>query len=74
MLWRNDQNIQNMLGWATGDELGYMTNYEYHWGGTVNDAGEYVPGPGYHVIEAYNGNFYRFDEATRTWEIIRQRD
>jgi hypothetical protein len=74
MLWRNDQNIQNMLGWATGEELGYLTNYEYHWGGTVSDAGEYVPGPGYHVIEAYNGSVYRFDEATRTWEIIRQRD
>jgi hypothetical protein len=74
MLWRNDLNIQNMLGWATGAELGYLTNYEYHWGGTVNDAGEYVAGPGYHVVETFIGNVYRFDEATRTWEIIRQSD
>src|SRR5688572_7885535 len=49
MLCRNDLNIQNMLGWATGEELGYLTNYEYHWGGTVNAAGEYEAGPGYHV-------------------------
>lgn len=72
MLWRNDQNIQDMLGWATGEEVGYMTNYEYHWGGTVNDAGEYVTGPGYHTVETLNLNVYRFDEATRTWDIVSQ--
>lgn len=71
-LWRNDSNLQDMLGWATGDEFGYTTNYEYHWGGTVDDNNDYQAGPGYHLIETLNRNVYRFDEETRTWEIIRQ--
>ncbi|MGJ3238228.1 MAG: hypothetical protein ACFE0Q_05935 [Anaerolineae bacterium] len=72
MLWRNDAELQNLLGWATGDEFGYSTNYEYHWGGTVNEANEYEAGPGYHLIETLNRTVYRFDEETRTWDIIRQ--
>ena len=74
MLWRNDETVQDMLGWATGEEVGYMTNYEYHWGGTVNDAGEYVAGPGYHLVETLNRTIYRFDELTRTWDIIQQEE
>lgn len=71
-LWRSDPELQTMLGWATGDEFGYTTNYEYHWGGAVNDSNIYETGPGYHLIETLNRNVYRFDEETRTWEIIRQ--
>jgi hypothetical protein len=74
MLWRNDPSIQELLGWATGEEVGYMTNYEYHWGGTVNDAGEYVVGPGYHLVETLNRTIYRFDELTRTWDIVQQEE
>ena len=71
-LWRDDPDLQDMLGWATGDEFGYTTNYEYHWGGTVDDNNVYQAGPGYHLVETLNRNVYRFDEETRTWEIIRQ--
>ncbi|MEO0595244.1 MAG: hypothetical protein AAF126_03970, partial [Chloroflexota bacterium] len=56
----------------THEEFGYTTNYEYHWGGTVDDNNVYTAGPGYHLIETLNRNVYRFDEETRTWEIIRQ--
>lgn len=72
MLWRDVPDLQSILGWATGDEFGYMTNYEYHWGGTVNESNVYEPGPGYHIIHTLNRSVYRFDEETRTWEIIRQ--
>lgn len=72
MLWRNNPDLQSMLGWATGDEFGYTTNYEYHWGGTVNENNVYEAGPGYHLIHTLNRNVYRFDEETRTWEILRQ--
>lgn len=72
MLWRDDADLQSMLGWATGDEFGYTTNYEYHWGGTVDENNVYEAGPGYHLIHTLNRNVYRFDEETRTWEIIRQ--
>ncbi|MEO1286681.1 MAG: hypothetical protein AAFV93_02860 [Chloroflexota bacterium] len=74
MLWRNEDNLQSMLGWATGDEFGHTTNYEYHWGGTVNENNEYEAGPGYHLVTALNRTVYRFDEATRTWEIVRQEE
>lgn len=70
LLWREDPDLQNLIGWATSEEFGYTTNYEYHWGGTVDDNGNYVTGPGYHLIETLNQNTYRFDEETRTWEII----
>lgn len=74
LIWRNDEELQSTVGWATSEELGYTTNYEYHWGGTVDDNGNYVTGPGYHLIETLNRNVYRFDEDTRTWEIIRQNE
>lgn len=61
-----------MLGWATNDEFGYTTNYEYHWGGTVDENNVYQTDFGYHLIETLNRNVYRFNEADRTWEIIRQ--
>jgi len=66
-LWREEPEIQDLVGWATDEEFGYTTNYEYHWGGTLDE-----PAPGYHLIESLNRTVYRFDEATRTWEIIRQ--
>ncbi|MEO1644199.1 MAG: hypothetical protein AAFR67_03355 [Chloroflexota bacterium] len=72
LLWRSEDELQNTLGWATNEEFGYTTNYEYHWGGTVDDNNVYTAGPGYHLIETLNRNVYRFDEETRTWEIIRQ--
>lgn len=70
-IWRDDEELQGLVGWATGEEFGYTTNYEYHWGGTVNDDNEYEAGPGYHLIQTLNRTVYRFDEETRTWEIIR---
>jgi hypothetical protein len=70
VLWRSDDTLRSQIGWATDEELGYTTNYEYHWGGTVNENNEYVPGPGYHLLEAFNQDSYRFDEGTRTWEVI----
>lgn len=74
LLWRTEDNLQETLGWATGDEFGHTTNYEYHWGGTVNESNVYEAGPGYHLITALNRNVYRFDEATRSWSIIRQNE
>ena len=72
LLWRNDLELQNLLGWATNDEFGYTTNYEYHWGGTVDENNVFQADFGYHLVETLNRNVYRFNEADRTWEIIRQ--
>jgi hypothetical protein len=72
MLWRSDEALRNQIGWAVGEELGYTTDYEYHWGGTVDENNVYVPGPGYHLVTTFNGEVYRFDEESRIWEIIEQ--
>lgn len=72
LLWRNDDALRSQVGWATSEEVGYTADYEYHWGGSVNANGEYVAGPGYHLLTTFNGEVYRFDEDTRTWSIVDQ--
>lgn len=70
LLWRSDDALRSQIGWATDEELGYTTDYEYHWGGTVNEDNEYVTGPGYHLLKMFSQDVYRFDEETRTWSIL----
>ncbi|HPV07587.1 MAG TPA: hypothetical protein PK801_11450 [Aggregatilineales bacterium] len=53
------------LGWATGDELPFVTDYRYDAGGFLNDAGEYVPRPGMHRIMGLGGEQFFYDEQSR---------
>jgi hypothetical protein len=69
-LWRENQDIQDLLGWATDSELGYFTRYEFHAGGEVSSDNEYIPGPGYHLIETLDQQVIRFNEVDRTWQIV----
>lgn len=69
-LWRNDDTLRSQIGWATSEEVGYNANYEYHWGGTVDENNVYETGPGYHQLQTHSQEIYRFDEESRTWEII----
>ena len=69
MLWRQNESVRDQLGWALGEEVGYTANYEYHYGGTVEN-GEYVQGPGYHLVQTISGEIYRFNEGIMTWEVI----
>lgn len=69
-LWRDTQAVRDALGWAVTPEFGYVSNYEYHHGGTVNTANEYVPGPGYHVLFSLYDEQFRFNEADGTWQKI----
>lgn len=67
-LWRENPEVRQELGWALEAEKGHTTRYEYHHGGTVNDANQYVPGPGYHQVKSVAGPLFRFNEELFTWE------
>lgn len=68
-LWRENPAIRDALGWATTEELGYNTRYEYHAGGFVDENNVYVPASGYHVLENLIREEFRFIEGAWTWEL-----
>jgi len=69
-LWRENDNVRDIVGWAVDQEYAHVSRYEFEHGGEINAAGEYVAGPGYHTFVALNGDILRIDQATRTWEKI----
>ncbi len=71
-LWRENEDVREMLGWAvTPDEFGYISRYEYHPGGSVNGQGQFVPGPGYHILFSLYEEAFRFNEADQSWQLGR---
>jgi hypothetical protein len=72
-IWRDNTEIREALGWATANELGYVSNYEYHPGGTLTSRGLYEPGPGYHILYTQTNQAIRFNEGPEgpaTWQFI----
>lgn len=65
---------REQLGWATGDELPFVTDYRYDAGGFLNDAGEFVPRPGLHRIMALGGEQFFYDEQSRATFFIAPQD
>lgn len=70
LLWRENEALRENLGWAIEEEVGYLAAYEYNYGGTLDANGEYVPGPGYHLLETLNQTALRFNEGIWTWEVF----
>ncbi|MCA9902903.1 MAG: hypothetical protein KDE53_23880 [Caldilineaceae bacterium] len=68
-LWRNNPEVREALGWATTPEFGYVSDYEYHPGGTVDAQGEYVAAPGYHILYSLYREQFRFNEVDSTWQL-----
>lgn len=68
LLWRENTRLRESIGYATQEEVGYMANYQYHYGGFVDENDNYVPGPGYHLLESLSREVYRFNEEIMTWE------
>ncbi len=68
-LWRESPGLRDQLGWGVTPEFGYVSNYEYHAGGTIDANGSYVPGPGYHILFSLGGELFRFNEADGTWQL-----
>lgn len=69
-LWRENKDIQALVGWAKDAEFGYVTRYEYRAGGSVNAQNVYVPGKGRHVITLLDGQMMEFNEDDKTWQLI----
>ncbi len=69
-LWRENQTVRDELGWGTTQEFGYDSEYPYYPGGSVQN-GQYVPGPGYHVLFTLDGEAIRFNEDDMTWELYK---
>jgi len=69
-LWRENPEIREALGWAITPEFGYVSQYEYHPGGTMDANGTFTAGPGFHVLFSLYAEAFRFDEATGTWELL----
>lgn len=69
-VWRErlSEQERQALGWATGLELPYTTEYRYEGGGFVNAQGEFVPRPGRHVFKGLAGDAFIFDETSQTFE------
>ena len=70
LIWRENPELREQLGWAIAEEVGYLANYEYHYGGTVDANNTFVQGSGYHLIESLSRDVYRFNEGTWNWEVV----
>lgn len=70
-LWRENPEVRDALGWAITPEFGYQSLYRYIPGGEMAN-GEYVPGPGYHVLFSLDGEAFRFNEVDETWQLGEQ--
>jgi hypothetical protein len=68
-IWRENQTIHDSLGWGLTPEFGYVSNYEYHPGGKV-EQNQYVPGPGYHILFSLSQEKFQFNEADYTWKKL----
>lgn len=69
-LWRDNPEIKEALGWATGPEYGFVTQYEYRPGGYLDTNGNYVPGPGVHVLYSLGRQAFAFEERDNSWRLI----
>lgn len=68
-LWRESPGLRDALGWGVTPEFGYASRYEYHAGGSVDASGNYVAGPGYHILFSLGGEEFRFNESDSTWVL-----
>lgn len=68
-LWRTVPNLRDQLGWAVSPEFGYVSDYEYNAGGTVDSNGVYTADAGYHILYSLYGEQFRFNEMNSTWQL-----
>jgi hypothetical protein len=70
-LWRDNPEVREALGWAVTPEFGYESSYRYQPGGEMVN-GQFVPGPGYHVLFSLAGEAFQFNEDDNTWQFHNQ--
>ncbi len=70
-LWRQEEEVRNLVGWATTPEYGFVTTYEYRAGGYLDSQGRYVPGPGIHLLTSLGNEVFAFEEKDMTWRLVK---
>jgi hypothetical protein len=75
-LWREGPGLRDSLGWATTPEFDLTSKYTYIPGGTTDENGQYVPGPGEHRLTTlYNESISFYESQPRgdcmggTWSL-----
>jgi hypothetical protein len=68
-IWRETPGLRDALGWAVTPEFGYLSDYEYRAGGSVDANGQYTAGPGYHILYSLYSEQFRFNEIDATWQL-----
>lgn len=69
-LWRSNPDIKSKLGFGITPEFGYVSNYEYHPGGTIDAQGQWQPGPGFHILFSLYNEKFQFNETDGTWQKL----
>jgi hypothetical protein len=69
-LWRENAEIREAIGWATGQEYGFISTYEYRAGGYLDSSGAFVPQPGIHLLTSLGNNVFAFEETDSTWRLV----
>lgn len=69
-LWREETGLRDALGWGTTPEFGFVTPYEYRAGGYLDSDGQWVSGPGTHILTSLGNEVFAFDEANMTWQLV----
>jgi hypothetical protein len=71
-VWRErlTDEQREAIGWATQNEVKYVTDYRYESGGFVDAEGEFVARPGLHTLVTLGGDRVFFDEPSQTFDFI----
>jgi hypothetical protein len=70
LVWRENADVQERIGWAKLPEFGFTTPYRYDAGGFINEDGKYVPRPGKFALTSLGGETFIFYEADSTFDLI----
>lgn len=70
-LWRENEEVRDILGWGITPEFGFVSAYEYH---LLTRNGELVLDPtgqpiGYHILFSLDQEAFRFNEFDSTWQL-----
>jgi hypothetical protein len=67
MLWRNNPDVREALGFALDPEIGFESHYTFTQGAIRVVDGVVVVEAGVHTLLSYYGALFTFDEPTMTW-------
>lgn len=67
VLWRENDDLREVLGFALDPEIGFESHYTFEQGAIRIVDGVAVIEAGVHTLTSYYGALFTFDEPTMTW-------